>query len=64
MSNTSRLADFKSLTDIGFAGQVFRCLAGLWHIDSGQITKPGGDAVSGSLAGAVYYLPQSRNSLV
>ena len=51
---------FKSLTDVGFAGQVFRCLAGLWHIDSGQITKPGGDAVSGSLAGAVYYLPQSR----
>ena len=46
---------------------VFRCLAGLWHIETGQITKPGGGhgvgraaaaAVSGSLAGAVYYLPQ------
>ena len=44
---------------------VFRCLAGLWRVETGEITKPGGGrsqavagAVSGSLAGTVYYLPQ------
>ena len=36
-------------------GQVFRCLAGLWSIDTGSITKPGGGK---ALAGKVFYLPQ------
>ena len=35
--------------------QVFRCLAGLWSIDTGSITKPGGGK---ALAGKVFYLPQ------
>ena len=52
--------DSMLLTGHNGAGKssVFRCLAGLWHIDNGQITRPGGAAVSGSLAGTVYYLPQ------
>ena len=35
--------------------QVFRCLASLWSIDTGSITKPGG---GNALAGRVFYLPQ------
>eukprot|EP01043_Picozoa_sp_COSAG02_P032391 COSAG02_NODE_2162_length_9623_cov_3.592923_3_plen_603_part_00 len=64
--------DSMLLTGHNGAGKssVFRCLAGLWHVETGQITKPGGShgagaaagqrtkAVAGSLAGAVYYLPQ------
>ena len=34
--------------------QVFRCLASLWSIDTGSITKPGG---GNALAGRVFYLP-------
>ena len=67
--------DSMLLTGHNGAGKssVFRCLAGLWHVETGQITKPGGShgagaaagnggqptaAVAGSLAGTVYYLPQ------
>eukprot|EP01052_Picozoa_sp_SAG31_P012967 SAG31_NODE_770_length_12217_cov_2.855174_3_plen_256_part_00 len=34
---------------------IFRCMAGLWAIPSGRITKPGGPDGCGT---AVYYLPQ------
>ena len=43
---------------------MFRCLAGLWSIKGGQITKPRGTSGNSAgnsslgLAGTVFYLPQ------
>ena len=49
--------DSMLLTGHNGAGKssVFRCLASLWSIDTGSITKPGGGQ---ALAGKVFYLPQ------
>ena len=35
---------------------IFRCLGGLWNVQKGAITKPGGKAES--LSESVFYLPQ------
>ena len=43
---------------------IFRCLAGLWKIPKGKITKPKAKAEGSSLAGDVYYLPQKPYNVI
>ena len=45
---------------------IFRCLAGLWKIPKGKITKPKAkvEGSRSSLAGDVYYLPQKPYNVI
>ena len=43
---------------------IFRCLAGLWKIPTGEITKPMSKINSSSLSGDVFYLPQKPYNVV
>jgi ATP-binding cassette subfamily D (ALD) protein 3 len=43
---------------------IFRCLAGLWKIPTGEITKPMSKANKSSLSGDVFYLPQKPYNVI
>jgi len=43
---------------------IFRCLAGLWKIPAGEITKPMSKINPNSLSGDVFYLPQKPYNVV
>jgi ABC-type uncharacterized transport system fused permease/ATPase subunit len=46
---------------------IFRCLAGIWKIEKGEITKPmrqGSDNATTSLSGDVFYLPQKPYNVI
>ena len=59
-------SDSLLLTGHNGAGKssIFRCLAGLWKIPKGKITKPKAKGSRSSLAGDVYYLPQKPYNVI